>query len=195
MKSRTKNLLTEKQIENLVKVNFGDTCMVGNITELKGGMFNSAYLIERLHEKDNIVLKISLKPGTKTLTYEKDPMPTEVAVYQMIAENTTIPTPQVLSSDFSKKLIPSNYFFMTALEGIALDKVQKKMAKDNLSELKKELAGYLAQLHQITGEYFGYFTQNEQYQYKTWKEAFVSMMKTLLDDAKKNGTKLPYDRY
>ncbi len=70
MKSRTKNLLSEEQIKELVKVNFGDSCQVGKVTELKGGMFNSAYLIERLKEKDEIVLKVSIVPGTKTLTYE-----------------------------------------------------------------------------------------------------------------------------
>jgi aminoglycoside phosphotransferase (APT) family kinase protein len=195
MKSRTKNFLTDEQIINLVKVNFGDNCEVGKIIELKGGMFNSAYLIERPIENDKIVLKVSLKPGTKTLTYERDPMPTEVAVFKMVEEKTNIPTPRILAFDFSKKHIPSNYFFMTALEGIAMHKVQKKMSEENLVELKKELAGYLAQLHQIQGEYFGYFTQDEKYQYKTWKEAFVSMMTMLLNDGKRNGTKLPYDRY
>lgn len=195
MKSRTKNLLSEEQIIKLVKVNFGDSNEVGKITELKGGMFNSAYLIERPEESDHIVLKVSVKPGTKTLTYESDPMPTEVAVFKMVEEKTTIPTPQVLAYDFSKKHIPSNYFFMTMLEGIAMHKVQKKISKENLVEIKKELAGYLAELHQIHGEYFGYFTHNEKYQYKTWRDAFVSMMTVLLNDGKQNGTKLPYDRY
>ncbi len=195
MKSITKNLLTEEQIRNLAKVNFGDSCRVGNITELKGGMFNSAYLIERVDEKDSIVLKVSLKPGTKTLTYEKDPMPTEVAVFKMIEERTAIPTPRILAYDFSKKQIPGNYFFMTVLEGVAMSKVQKKMSKENLVELKKELAGCLAQLHHIKGEYFGYFTEDESRQFKTWKDAFLNMMSMILEDGKKNGTKLPYDRY
>ncbi len=194
MKSRTKNLLTEEQIKNLVKVNFGDNCIVEKITELKGGMFNSAYLIERSPEQNNIVLKVSLKPGTKTLTYEKDPMFTEIEVYKMIAEKTAIPAPRILAFDFSKKHIASNYFFMTALEGKAMNKC-KKISKENIKELKKEIAGYLAQLHQIHGEYFGYFTLDKQYQYKTWKEAFVHMMTMILNDGKRNGIKLPYERY
>ncbi len=69
------------------------------------------------------------------------------------------------------------------------------MTKENAVELKKELAGYLAQLHQIKGEYFGYFTEDRNNQHKTWKEAFLSMMSMILEDGKKNGTKLPYDRY
>ena len=52
MKSKTKNLLSDEQIRTLVKVNFGDTCMTGTITELKGGMFNSVYLIERVNPAD-----------------------------------------------------------------------------------------------------------------------------------------------
>ncbi len=195
MKSRTKNLLTTEQITYLMKVNFGDDCKVGKITELEGGMFNSAYLIERPMEQDKIVLKVSIKPETKTLTYEKDLMPTEVAVFKMIGENTKIPTPKILASDFSKKHIPSNYFFMTALDGVAMTKVQKKITKENLLDIKKKLAGYLAELHQIHGSYFGYFTQQEACQYKTWKDAYISMMTMILHDGKQNGTKLPYDRY
>ena len=38
MKSKTKNLLTEDEIKYLVKVNFGSSCVVGGIEELKGGI-------------------------------------------------------------------------------------------------------------------------------------------------------------
>ncbi|HWT73209.1 MAG TPA: phosphotransferase [Mobilitalea sp.] len=194
MKSNTKNLLSEEQIKRLVKVNFGDSCEVSNIVELKGGMFNSAYLIERSKEKDKIVLKVSLAPGTRTLTYEQDPMPTEVEVYKLVSEKTHIPAPRILSYDFSKKHIPSNYFFMTALEGVAMNKVMKQLSKDNLEKIKMELASYFAQLHQIKGNYFGYFTDNQKYQYQTWKEAFLHMMDMILQDGRTHKVKLPYDR-
>ena len=38
MKSKTKNLITEDEIKHLVKVNFGSSCEVGGIEELKGGI-------------------------------------------------------------------------------------------------------------------------------------------------------------
>ena len=195
MKSISKNYLTEEQIKALVKVSFGEHYKVADITELKGGMFNCAYLIECSGENNNMVLKVSIKPDTKTLTYEKDLMPTEVAVYKMIEENTTILAPQVLSYDFSKKELSSNYFFMTALEGIGLLEAKKKMSKENLEEIKKELTGYLAQLHQIKGTYFGYFTEDKKYHFKTWKDAFCHMMRMVLADGKQNKMRLPYDRY
>lgn len=195
MNSNTKNLLSREQIEKLTKVNFGDSYQIGNIKELKGGMFNSAYLLERVSQKDNIVLKVSIAPGTKTLTYEQDIMPTEVEVYRQVHDNTSIPAPQILAYDFSKKHIPGNYFFMTALKGQAMHKVKKKISKENLEEIKIELAGYFAQLHRIKGEYFGYFTDDSRYQFKSWKAAYLHMMEMLLQDGRQHGIRLPYDRY
>lgn len=194
MKSKTKNILSEDQIRKLVKVNFGDTCQVGSIVELKGGMFNSAYLVERVKEKDKIVLKVSLAPGTPTLTYERDLMPAELEVYKMIEERTSIPTPRIIAFDLSKQHIPSSYFFMTALEGVAMNKVMKKLSKENLESIKMELATIFAQLHQIKGNYFGYFTDNTRYQFGTWKEAFLHMMDMILKDGRTHGVKLPYER-
>ncbi len=52
-------------------------------------------------------------------------MPTEVAVFQLIEEQTTIPVPKVLAYDFSKKHIPSNYFFMTPLRSLEAEGAKK----------------------------------------------------------------------
>lgn len=194
MKSKTKSLLSHDEITNLVKVNFGESCQIGSITELKGGMFNSAYMIERMKENDKIVLKVSIAPGTQTLTYEKDPMPTEVAVYRMISEYTQIPTPKILAYDFSKKHIPSNYFFMTALDGKPMNEVMRKINKENHENIKSEYASYFAQMHQIKGDYFGYFTEDKRYQFGSWREAYLHMMKMILLDGKRHGVKLPYKR-
>ncbi len=192
MKSRTKNLLTEQKIRELVKLHFGETCEVSRIEELKGGMFNAIYLIERKNEQDRIVLKVGVIPGTPLLTYERDVMPTEVECFRLVRGQTSVPVPKVLAYDFSKTHIKSNYFFMTALEVVTLSSISKKMGKDNLDQVKAELAGYLAQLHQIKGPYYGYFTQDPAQQFTTWKEAFFHMFDQLLRDADQRNTKLPY---
>jgi hypothetical protein len=72
MKSRTKSHLSEEQIRELVKVNFGDTFRVGKIKELKGGMFNAAYLIESQNNSEKMVLKVSVDEKTPILLYEKN---------------------------------------------------------------------------------------------------------------------------
>ncbi|SHL58385.1 Predicted kinase, aminoglycoside phosphotransferase (APT) family [Anaerocolumna jejuensis DSM 15929] len=192
MKCKTKNLLTEEQIKMLVNKNFGNNCIIKNIKELKGGMFNSAYLIEA--EGNNLVLKVSVGPDTPLLSYEKDIMAREIEVYQIITDKTEIPVPKVLAVDFSKRLISSNYFFMTALQGNAMNTLTKKLKVENKDKLKEELARYFAQLHQVKGVYFGYFTEDSKYRFSTWREGFLHMTDMILNDGKKLQIALPYER-
>jgi aminoglycoside phosphotransferase (APT) family kinase protein len=194
MKSITKNQLSENQIRMLVRVNFGESCLTGAITELKGGMFNSVYSIERINEHDRIILKVGVVPGTTLLTYEQDIMPVEVECFRLIAEKTTVPIPKILAYDFSRKYISSNYFFMTALKGTALNKLIMKIDKHNLEKIRIEQAGYIAQIHQITGGYFGYFAEDKAQQYTTWKEAFLHMFDMVLKDSREHHVALPYER-
>ena len=194
MKSKTKNLLCADQIRSLVKIHFGESCEVDNITELKGGMFNAIYRMDRIHEGDRIVLKVGVIPGTPLLTYERDVMPTEVECFRLVAEQTTVPVPKILAFDFSKQHIPSNYFFMTALEGVPLSRVSGKMPSEQLNRIKAELADYLAQMHQIEGPYYGYFTNDPKQQYPTWREGFTHMFDQILRDCQTHQVRLPYER-
>ena len=194
MKSITKNHLSDEKIRELVKLHFGADCETGEIRELTGGFFNAVYLVERKKQRDKIVLKVGVIPGTPLLTYEQDIMPTEVAAMELIREQTTVPVPKILAYDFSKQHIRSNYFFMTAMEGQTLSSISRKLDQEQTDRLRRELAGYLAQIHTIRGPYFGYFSEDENRQYKTWKEAFYAMFEMVLTDAKKLGRKLPYER-
>ncbi len=194
MKSRTKNRLSEEKIRELVRIHFGQDCKTGKITELKGGMFNAIYRIERIKEKDAIILKVGVIPGTTLLTYERDIMPVEVECYRMIREQTTVPVPEVLAYDFSKKHISSNYFFMTELTGVTFSSVMKKMSQENVDLIREELAGYLYQLHGIKGKYFGYFTEDKSRQYSSWTDAFWHMFHQILSDSREHGVRLPYQQ-
>ena len=194
MKSKTKNRLSENKIKELVRIHFGRECETGEITELTGGMFNAIYRIERKKEKDAVILKVGVIPDTTLLTYERDIMPVEVECYRMIREQTTVPVPEVLAYDFSKRYIESNYFFMTELKGEPFSKVMKKMGQENADRIREELAGYLYQIHGVKGNYFGYFTKDERRQYSTWKEAFFHMFRQILADGREHRVKLPYAR-
>ncbi|MFW2504171.1 phosphotransferase family protein [Clostridium diolis] len=194
MNSKTKNLISNEEIKKIVKANFGDSTVINNIKELNEGMFNSAYLIELNDLPGEIILKVGPAPNAELLTYEKDIMKTEIEVYKMIQSKTCIPVPQILKYDFSRKLISSDYFFMTKLNGCTWKEVSKKISKENKERLKEEIGKYTAELHSIKGEYFGYFTDNVDEQYKTWSEAFLAMIKNIMTDGVKHGIKLPYDK-
>jgi len=183
MKSRTKCLLDNKTIKAL--------CSKAGITEIKSisplgaGEFNAVYEImaDRAY-----VLKIAPNNSTPVMTYEKDMMQTEVYWYDVIRSNTDIKVPDVYYTDFSKTLIPSDWFIMEKLEGRQRNEIQI-----GSSELNRKTAHMVAQIHNIKNEKFGY-VQNGLYD--NWYDALYNMINNLLLDAQKmnkkskNGEKL-----
>ncbi|OMG00837.1 aminoglycoside phosphotransferase family protein [Paenibacillus sp. FSL R7-0337] len=194
MKSTTKFRLSETQIAKLVEVNFKDGGQLRSIQELKGGMFNAAYLIERTVGLEPFVLKVSSPPEFVLLSYEHHLMQTEVEVYHKISAETSIPAPRVICSDFSRSLIPSDYFFMSALKGQSMHSLRKRLSQTQKENIKSRLGDYFAQLHQIRGNYFGYFTDKPECQFSSWKEAYRHMLKSILADGERLKVKLPYER-
>jgi len=193
MKSRTKNHLTNTQIEALIQANFGRDVSAEKIEELNGGMCNCAYAIE-LSDKTRVVLKVSMAPDAPLLWHEGDNMAAEIEAYALVGRYTTIPIPRIICADFGKTRINSRYFFMEYMSGETLTKAARKMSADNLDRIKRELAGYLAQLHRIEGDYFGYLTTGQTRRYASWKEANARWFREILSDAEKRRYHLPYRR-
>ncbi|KWX70270.1 hypothetical protein AMQ84_29810 [Paenibacillus riograndensis] len=90
-------------------------------------------------------------------------------------------TAVTLCSDFSKNLIQSDYFFMSALKGQSMYSLRRKLKPEHVKELKGKINDYLAQLHGIKGDYFGYFTENPDHQFLTWKEGFHHMLHLIVN--------------
>ena len=102
MQSRWKRSSHEKQYEKFI---------VGRTdSELKGGMFNFLYLIDRINENDKIVLKVGVAPETTLLTYEQDIMLTEVECFRLISEQTDISVPRILAYDFINNVLVNCFF-------------------------------------------------------------------------------------
>lgn len=111
----------------------------------------------------------------------KNMMQTEVYWYDIIRNNTGIKVPDVYYTDFSKTLIPSDWFIMEKLEGR-----QRNEIKMDKSELNKRTAHMAAEIHYIKNDRFGY-VQNGLYD--NWYDALSNMIKNLLLDAQKMNKK------
>lgn len=196
MISNTKSKLDSETIRRILTFHFKDVD-VESIDELKGGMFNSAYVIRLKQDINgfgkNFVLKVSVSPTTKVLTYEKDLMDTEVLVYKKLSA-AGIPVPQIIAEDFSQTIIPYNYFMMTKLSGAEWQQEKKHFRKQDYNDLKFELGVCLAKIHANKGKYFGYIKKDERFHFPTWREAFSAMLKDIVDDGKRDNVKLPFDK-
>ncbi len=193
MRSLTKNKLNQSDIIKLAAKHFPDS-EVTKIKELEQGMFNSAYEISGTGKlTEGAVLKVGPLPETELLIYEKEIMTTEAKVLKKLFE-IGLPVPEVLASDFSKTSIPSDYFFMTKLEGVTLKQANKKKIKQSRPYLMRKLGKHNAEIHSVRGDYFGYIKDDAHYRFNSWSGAFSCMMEDILLDGRKRGSKLLYDK-
>lgn len=189
--------LSEKKIKELAVANFGEGIREISVLEKKGGMFNSAYEVSfylgNTSELEEFVLKVAVAPETELLTYEKDIMRAEVKVYLML-QGMDIPTPEIIKYDFSRTLLPCDYFFMTKLQGTSWNMLKKEISPENRKRLMEELGRYTAMIHSIHGNRFGYIKEEEGFLYPAWSEAFESMVNHLIADGIDRKIKLPYGK-
>lgn len=196
MDSITKNSLSNEQIENLVKYNFGSECSNIQSKELTGGMMNAAYKISydslesgklRSHQ---VILKLSSPASAKLLHYEKEILRTEVRVYQALA-GKDLPVPELLKYDFTRELLDCDYFFMSVLDGVGWDTVRDKISDQNRKKLLYQLGIYQARIHSVRGGSFGYIKEDPSFLFPTWSEAFTSMVQNILLDGTDHEIPLP----
>ena len=187
MKSLTKATVSKEQIEKAVRKHFG--CGTTEYHELNEGFYNISYLV-KMDDGREAVLKIAPPYDVDILTYEKDIMATELHFYKLAFEHTDIKVPHILAEDMSCETISSPYYFMSKLQGIPLNNV-KNITPAMRKALYITLAEYLAKLHNIKGETFGYITMGEKCTGKGCLNSLMVSVQALIEDAQRKNVKLP----
>jgi len=189
MESRTKARVSEEQIHHIIRYVLGWEKPVRRLTALNGGCFNLSYRVD-FEDEESIIIKIGPPEEVEVLSYEKDMMETELWIHNLIEKNPAVSVPKILYTDFSRKDIPYPYFIMTALQGSPMNEL------NDLSEQEKRnifltLAGYMAEIHRIKGDHFGYALMRDHLQNRSYFEAFTHMVEVILSDGKKRKVTLP----
>ncbi|MHB8065775.1 MAG: phosphotransferase family protein, partial [Ruminiclostridium sp.] len=191
MNSITKTNISNEKIVEVVKKTFGQNTTIHEIKELKEGFFNTAYLLT-IKDKQKVILKISPPKDVKVMRYEKGIMANEVYAINKICLNGAVPIPRVLYYDSNRDIIENEYFFMEFIQGSPLNNIYDELTEKQRNTISSELGKYAKHITSIKAEYFGDISKKDK-QFKTWSEAFLFMIKELLDDAKDNKVQLPYD--
>jgi fructosamine-3-kinase len=173
----------------MVDASFDAGSRIDSITELSGGLFNNAYAIHVSGQRDiETVLRVAPSAEMPLLSYEKHLMRTEVACYQLLKARTAVPLPDLYHYDFSGAIIPADYMFTSRLKGVPLTQVESILPGDVYQGLAYELGQYTAQIHAVTGERYGYFSDAVD---DSWRAALLRMTAHLLSDAARFGVVLP----
>lgn len=184
MESKTKNKKTREQIENMVRRAYSGLGLAANedaVTELKEGWFNVAYNI-RLADGREVILKIAPPRDAEVMTYEKNIMATEVTSMRLVQNHPAIPVPEIHFYDNTHELCDSDYFFMEKIQGDNLEHVKADLSPEMQDAVDFQIGEIIREINYFSGTYFGY-DGNPDLRADTWKEAFIKIIESLLEDA------------
>lgn len=159
---------------------------------LTGGMFATTYRAT-LADGTRVVVKTAPTATDRLLRYEQDLLRTEALVYGLAADRPDLLMPRVLLTDLSRSVLPSDVLVVTHLDGTPLADLGE--VDDATSQrAQHELGAFMARLHTVRGDRFGYPNHATGLHAATWPEAFGAMAGALLDDAAAWGAEVPAAR-
>jgi aminoglycoside phosphotransferase (APT) family kinase protein len=184
VESKTKNKKTREQIESMAVRAFNGLGLAAGedaIIEMKQGWFNAAYNV-RLADGREVVLKIAPPQGAEVMLYEKNIMTTEVASMRLAHQNPAIPVPEIYFFDIAHDLCDSDYFFMEKICADNLEEVRAGLPAETRDGIDFHIGEIIREINAFPGSYFGY-DGNPDLRAKTWKEAFIKIVESVLEDA------------
>lgn len=188
MKTATKNSFTDDEITSVIRKHFPDET-VTEIIPLKGGTFNTLYQINGSGIlKNGVILKTGPHRDIEVPDHEKDILKTEVYVYEIL-QGQKIPVPKLYGSDFSKTIIPCDYFLMERMTGNTW--YENWPIKD--PGLMRALGKYTARMHNVGLDWFGEITDDPAKRHHSWSEAFTAMVEAALESVRVQNLPLPFD--
>lgn len=158
---------------------------------LDGGMFATTYRIT-FAGGERAVAKMAPTAVDQLMTYERDILSTEAAVYRLAAAHPDLLMPRVLLFDTSHEHVASDVLVASYLDGVPWHTLTDLTADQRLT-VERRLGAYMTRLHAVTGEAFGY-PASPSLQAPTWREAFSRMVSAVLDDAATWGVGIPAGR-
>jgi aminoglycoside phosphotransferase (APT) family kinase protein len=167
---------------------------VADLEKLTGGTFATTYRAT-FADGRRVIVKTAPTDAARLLTYERDLVRTEAAIYELATAHPGLLMPKVLMTDFSRTVVPGDVLVVTHQEGMPLTDVQAEgpWSADDESHLQHQLGAYMAGLHRLTGPRFGYPNDATGLRASTWPQAFGRMVEAVLADAQRWDIPVPRD--
>lgn len=129
------------------------------------------------------VLRVAPPDSVLQLFYEYRMMRQEPAIHRRLLNETSVPVPEILSSDFSRSVLDRDFLIMQRLPGVPLSAASISIA--GYGKALRQWGGYVAQIHSLTdpSNRFGYLGEHHCMAPKpSWRLAFLEMYRKELND-------------
>lgn len=148
-------------------------------TPIPTGKHNTSYFVRGAGP--DLVLRISPPDDAGFLFYERRMMAQEPPLHALLRAETSVPVPEILAYDDSRRLLDRDYLLLERLPGRPLTDVALSAVR--LDGLFEQVGACLAQMHTLVADRYGYLgAHRPMVPQPTWVEAFVLMWGKLLND-------------
>ncbi|MBN0039070.1 aminoglycoside phosphotransferase family protein [Cellulosimicrobium cellulans] len=138
-----------------------------------------------------VVVKVTGADTSRLLRYEHGILTTEDAAYRA-AHAAGLPVPRVLHADLTREHVDGDALVVTFLDGSLWS--GRELDDAATAVVRRGLGSFMARLHRITGDRFGYPAPASDLAATRWPDAFARMVEAVLDDARRWGVELPEAR-
>ena len=145
--------LTREEIDAIVKDYWGPLPSPMGCTLLKGGLFNTTYLLEGELPEHKWILRVAPEQLEHLFSFEKKMMASEGTIYRLMNVHG-IPAPHVLHYNDSHTHVNRNYMIMEYIDSIPMN--DPSITPEEHAMLEEELGRCLKKMHDITADRFGW---------------------------------------
>lgn len=176
-----KEISTEETVK-IVRNLYGNSTTIKESKILKGGLFNTTYLLKTSEDDIGIVLRVGPINKHLLLDYEMDMMAAEPMFHQMLHDQN-VPTTKVLQYVKEGDVIDREYIILEYMDTIPMNDPSLEGVKlDHIYEVAGELT---RKIHQIKNDKFGWKRQTDWGLFDSWFEFISFYAKELIQKAEK----------
>ncbi len=186
-KSQSKNSLGFETAKTIIQAHC--QAEITNLEVLEGGYFASVYCAT-LENKLQVVLKTT--PETHfNMSYEKNLIHAEHAMLQLL-HRINVPVPALIAFDSSRQFLEHPFLMTEFIAGQTFDKIKTTLPNTARASIEQEIGRMLLKIHGLCGTGYGGIAP-EAIRFSTWREAFLAMLHSVIEDGLQKNVPLPCD--
>jgi aminoglycoside phosphotransferase (APT) family kinase protein len=179
-RSRIYKEILKVEIEKIITDLFGNNSRLLSAEILKGGLFNTTYLLHTNQEKSGLVLRVGPVNKHLLFEFEKDMMAAEPFFHKLFHENG-IPTSKILKYSPENSVIEREYIIVEFIHSIPMN--DESLKDVDLDPVYEEIGRLAHLMHKVENRQFGWLRPAQWGLYDKWYDFILAFATESADKA------------